>query len=79
MLGPRARQKKVNKYRVQLRQLLKYTDKKATHWHFEFMAARMDQLGLRDTHDRSVYCKGYADAYAEVFHFLSLMEGYPWS
>lgn len=58
-----------------MRRLSQYVDQKATYWHMEFMTAR---TSLVLNPDRLQYCKGMADAYSEVFHYLTLMRGYPW-
>jgi hypothetical protein len=55
------------KRRRELRRLCLLTDTKATHWHRTWMKGR------------SEYARGMADAYSEVFHALSLMNGYPWA
>lgn len=58
-----------------LRRLVKFSDEKATHWHHEFMDAK---LGPVPNEKWAGYSKGMADAYQEVFHYLSLIGGFPW-
>lgn len=70
MIGPRIPEGYVPrqaKRRRELHRLCRFTDEKATHWHSRWMAGRTE------------YDRGMADAYGEVFHALSLMDGYPWA
>lgn len=54
--------------------LRKMADRKATFWHFQYM-----EHSTSFSDEKAQYAKGMADAYAEVFHSLSLMSGYPWA
>lgn len=67
-VSPRARRKR------DLQNLRKMADRKAEYWHFQYM-----EHSVIWNAEEAAYAKGMADAYAEVFHSLSLMSGYPWA
>ena len=77
MIGPRLPEGWVAprvRLRRELKNLRKMADRKATFWHFQYME---HSTAFND--GKAQYAKGMADAYAEVFHSLSLMSGYPWA
>lgn len=59
-----------------LRKLRIYVDQKATHWHKEYIAYR---LGPVKDEEWMNYALGRADAFGELMHYLSLMNGFPWA